>query len=132
MSLPSGFQENDIMAANTEETVQETIGHSSFMPTYGLPAHLSRVALVAVFGAVLFPLLRSAQGFTLFGQGCFFAFERLARPAGHGSRRSNQFPRRKRERMMASHRPAHRHLPLRCARVALPATKAAEGERETL
>src|ERR1700677_4789662 len=62
MSLPSGFQENDIMAANTEETVQETIGHSSFMPTYGLPAHLSRVALVAVFGAVLFPLLRSAQG----------------------------------------------------------------------
>jgi len=75
-----GSQENGIVAAKAEETVQKTIGHSRFMPTYGFTRaprpgrarsgirrwfdHASAVA---------------AQGFTLFGHGCFFAFERLAR-----------------------------------------------------
>jgi hypothetical protein len=80
LSLPTGSQESRIMAAKPEETVQKD--DRSFVLHANL--RVSRAprpgALVAVFGAVLFPLLAfAAQSFTLFGRGCFFAFERLAR-----------------------------------------------------
>jgi len=81
------------MAANTEATVQKTIGHSCFMPTYGSnrapqPGRArSRIRRRPVPTSAF-----AAQGFKLFGHGCFCAFERLARllvaPAFRGCARA--------------------------------------------
>jgi len=86
-----------LMAAKPEETVQRTIGLSCFMSADGFTrAPQPSRARSGIRRRPVPTACVAAQGFTLFGQGCFFAFERLARlfvaPAFRGcSRRSIRF-----------------------------------------